>query len=160
MRAWLLRYSSINFFQRNGGTEAATFAALTTLKKQIDREQAVDVYQVNSFVGHFVMAIGTFTWSFSTSKFQTKVCKLLHNKRPGVWRGQEDYLYIHKVLFISLKDPLTKVLHSNMDSLSPCHMVIGQAVEALGQQPLPDENTDAVMGAHSNGKKACYLFNI
>ena len=36
----------------------------------------------------------------------------------------------------------------------------GQAVEALGQQPLPDENTDAVMGAHSNGKKACYLFNM
>ena len=37
-------------------------------------------------------------------------------------------------------------------------MPLGQAVEALGQQPLPDENTDAVMGAHSNGKKACYLF--
>ena len=34
----------------------------------------------------------------------------------------------------------------------------GQAVEALGQQPLPDENTDAVMGAHSNGNKACHLF--
>ena len=31
---------------RTGGTEAATFAALTTLKKQMDREQAVDVYQV------------------------------------------------------------------------------------------------------------------
>ena len=28
-----------------------------------------------------------------------QVCKLLHNKRPGVWRGQEDYLYIHKVGF-------------------------------------------------------------
>ena len=27
-----------------------------------------------------------------------------------------------------------------------------QAVEALGQQPVPDENADAVMGAHSNGE--------
>ena len=31
---------------RHGGTEAATFAALTTLKKQIDRESSVDCYQV------------------------------------------------------------------------------------------------------------------
>ena len=34
----------------------------------------------------------------------------------------------------------------------------GQAVEALGQQPLPDENTDAVMGAHSNGNKSLLPF--
>ena len=27
-----------------------------------------------------------------------------------------------------------------------------QAVEALGQQPVADENADAVMGAHSNGE--------
>ena len=25
-------------------------------------------------------------------------------------------------------------------------------MEALGQQPVPDENADAVMGAHSNGE--------
>ena len=36
---------------------------------------------------------------FFNFQISTKVCKLLHNKRPGVWRGQEDYLYIHKVLF-------------------------------------------------------------
>ena len=29
-----------------------------------------------------------------------------------------------------------------------------QAVEALGQQPVPDENADAVMGAHTNGSFA------
>ena len=32
------------------------------------------------------------------------------------------------------------------------HNCSQQAVEALGQQPVPDENTDAVMGAHSNGE--------
>ena len=31
------------------------------------------------------------------------------------------------------------------------HNLTQQAVEALGQQPVPDENADAVMGAHSNG---------
>ena len=39
---------------RFGGTEAATFCALTTLQKQIRRESSVDVYQI---------------------------CKLYHNKR-------------------------------------------------------------------------------
>ena len=33
-----------------------------------------------------------------------------------------------------------------------------QAVEALGQQPVPDENADAVMGAHTNGSFAECFF--
>ena len=36
-----------------------------------------------------------------------------------------------------------------------------QAVEALGQQPVPDENADAVMGAHTNGSFAeCFFYQI
>ena len=109
---WKLKYQTMNSghqikspnskhhlytLNRTGGTEAATFAALTTLKKQMDREQAVDVYQVipNSKVEIKTVEDCLFkiVWWFSV----WQVCKLLHNKRPGVWRGQEDYLYIHKV---------------------------------------------------------------
>jgi receptor-type tyrosine-protein phosphatase gamma len=43
-----------SLISRLGGTEAATFCALTTLQKQIKRENSVDVYQI---------------------------CKLYHNKR-------------------------------------------------------------------------------
>ena len=61
-----------------GGTEAATFCALTTLKKQLDQEAVCDVYQV---------------------------AKLAHNKRPGIWRSKEDYLYIYQAL-----ESLTQVI--------------------------------------------------
>ena len=122
MRAWLLRYSSINFSQRNGGTEAATFAALTTLKKQIDREQAVDVYQVNYFGRHFVMAIGTFKWSSSTSNPNSGV-QIASQQEAWCVAGPRGLSLHTQGIIYFLKDPLTKVLHSNMDSLSPCHMV-------------------------------------
>jgi len=62
---------------RYGGTDAATFCALTTLQKQLKREGCVDVYQV---------------------------CKMCHKNRPGIWRQREDYLNIYKV-FESLTQP-------------------------------------------------------
>ncbi|XP_023332955.1 tyrosine-protein phosphatase 99A [Eurytemora carolleeae] len=73
VQEWHLEYQNgpLVVVDRFGGTEAATFCALTTLKKQIDAENRVDVYQV---------------------------CKLYHNKRPGIWRSQDDYLYIYRVL--------------------------------------------------------------
>jgi len=47
---WHLEYQNgpLVLVDRYGGTEAATFAALTTLKKQLDREHSVDVYQAAS----------------------------------------------------------------------------------------------------------------
>ncbi len=39
------------------------------LSMYLDNEESIDVYQI---------------------------CKLYHNKRPGVWRSQEDYLYIYR----------------------------------------------------------------
>jgi len=73
VQEWHLEYQNgpLVVVDRYGGTQAATFCALTTLKKQIDSEESVDVYQI---------------------------CKLYHNKRPGIWRSQEDYLYIYRLL--------------------------------------------------------------
>lgn len=56
---------------RFGGTEAATFAVLTTLYKQYNFEFAVDVYMY---------------------------AKLAHLRRPGIWRSQDDYLFLYRAI--------------------------------------------------------------
>ncbi|KAJ8913189.1 hypothetical protein NQ315_009026, partial [Exocentrus adspersus] len=53
---------------RFGGTEAATFCALTTLKKHLIYDNKVDVYMY---------------------------AKLYHNKRPGIWISSDDYMKLH-----------------------------------------------------------------
>ncbi|XP_018334837.1 tyrosine-protein phosphatase 99A [Agrilus planipennis] len=53
---------------RFGGTEAATFCSLTTLKKQLAYENHADVYMY---------------------------AKLYHNWRPGIWNSVDDYLRLH-----------------------------------------------------------------
>lgn len=54
-----------------GGTEAATFSVLTTLFKQINFEDAVDVYMY---------------------------AKLAHLRRPGIWSSQDDYLFLYRAI--------------------------------------------------------------
>ncbi|XP_071438889.1 putative receptor-type tyrosine-protein phosphatase mosPTP-1 isoform X2 [Hetaerina americana] len=54
-----------------GGTEAATFCCLTTLMKQLEFEKHVDVYMY---------------------------AKLYHNRRPGIWRSLDDYLYLYRAM--------------------------------------------------------------
>ncbi|KAI2797964.1 Protein tyrosine phosphatase, partial [Blomia tropicalis] len=56
---------------RCGGTEAATFSILTTLYKQLNFEDCVDVYMY---------------------------AKLYHLRRPGIWRSQDDYLFLYRAL--------------------------------------------------------------
>ncbi|CAB4058090.1 PTPRG [Lepeophtheirus salmonis] len=56
---------------RFGGTEAASFCAISTLLKQLEAENHVDVYQI---------------------------AKVYHNRRPGIWRSQSDYLFLYKVI--------------------------------------------------------------
>ena len=56
---------------RFGGTEAATFCCLTTLYKQLNFEDCVDVYMY---------------------------AKLYHLRRPGIWRSQDDYLFLYRAL--------------------------------------------------------------
>ena len=55
---------------RFGGTEGATFCALSTLLRHLDYENHVDVYQY---------------------------AKVAHNRRPGIWKSQDDYLYLYRV---------------------------------------------------------------
>lgn len=64
--------SSIPYFvHRFGGTEAATFCALSTLKKHLIYDNKVDVYMY---------------------------AKLYHNKRPGIWISSDDYMRLHLCL--------------------------------------------------------------
>ena len=55
---------------RYGGSEAATFCALSTLLRQLEFESHVDVYEA---------------------------CRLSHLCRPGIWRAQENYFFLYQV---------------------------------------------------------------
>ena len=103
---WHLEYQNgpLVVVDKLGGTEAATFCALTTLKKQLAHEELCDVYQV---------------------------CKLGHNKRPGIWRSKDDYLYIYQVLesLTQVKSPL----------LTPVMLTV------IFSSQMSDENEEAVL---------------
>uniref|UniRef100_T1JAT5 Uncharacterized protein n=1 Tax=Strigamia maritima TaxID=126957 RepID=T1JAT5_STRMM len=73
VQQWHQEYQNgpIIVVDRYGGTEAATFSCLTLLQKQMQLECHVDVYQ------H---------------------AKLYHMKRPGVWKSQDDYLFLYRAL--------------------------------------------------------------
>ena len=61
------------FCCRFGGSEGATFCALTTLCKELETFNAIDVYQV---------------------------AKLYHNKRPGIWKSAVSYFCNYLQIYI------------------------------------------------------------
>lgn len=73
VQEWHIEYQNgpIVVIDRYGGTEAATFCCLTTLGKQLEYENHVDVYMY---------------------------AKLYHNKRPGIWKCQDDCLLLYRAL--------------------------------------------------------------
>ncbi|KAG8195656.1 hypothetical protein JTE90_004989 [Oedothorax gibbosus] len=73
VQKWHLEYQfgPIIVVDRYGGTEAASFCCLTTLNKQLDYEKCVDVY-LNA--------------------------KLYHMRRPGIWKNQEDLMFLYRAL--------------------------------------------------------------
>lgn len=79
-----------------GGTEAATFAVLTTLFKQINFEDAVDVYMY---------------------------AKLAHLNRPGIWTSQDDYLFLYRAIenyatIMNEQQRQQQLANSNLDKSS------------------------------------------
>lgn len=58
-------------FFRYGGTQACTFCVLATLAMQIEYDQTANIYTL---------------------------CKLYHNKRPGVWLSFSDLRLIYAIL--------------------------------------------------------------
>ncbi|XP_054722094.1 tyrosine-protein phosphatase 99A-like, partial [Uloborus diversus] len=65
------QHGPVVVIDRFGGTEAAAFCCLTTLNKQLEYEKCVDVYL------H---------------------CKLYHMRRPGMWKTQDDLLFLYRSL--------------------------------------------------------------
>jgi receptor-type tyrosine-protein phosphatase gamma len=107
---------------RYGGTEAATFAALSTLLRQLDFESHVDVYQY---------------------------AKVSHNRRPGIWKSQDDYLYLYRVTEAVCfeMEKKQKGTTSSANSVSPSRRVV---VQQQFQHKQPYTNGHCSNG-HANG---------
>ena len=56
---------------RFGGTEAAFYCAVSSMVRQLDYENHVDVYEF---------------------------AKVSHARRPGIWRTQEDYFHLYRIM--------------------------------------------------------------
>lgn len=108
-----------------GGTEAATFAILTTLYKQLNFEDCVDVYMY---------------------------AKLYHLRRPGIWRSQDDYLLLYRgiealvsstnaVLPYSPPSPPSGVGTSNANTLTST----SSATHLMGSNTPPPINNEATV---------------
>ncbi|XP_035225957.1 tyrosine-protein phosphatase 99A-like isoform X2 [Stegodyphus dumicola] len=77
VQEWHLEYQNgpMVVVDRFGGTEAATFCCLSTLQKQLEFENSVDVYMY---------------------------AKLYHLRRPGIWQTQDDYYFLYQAVEKSL----------------------------------------------------------
>ena len=78
------------FCFRFGGSEGATFCALTTLCKELETFNAIDVYQV---------------------------AKLYHNKRPGIWKSavsSKFFTICPQKCVVHIRNPKS-VVHSTLD---------------------------------------------
>ncbi|XP_067128847.1 tyrosine-protein phosphatase 99A-like isoform X4 [Centruroides vittatus] len=77
---WHLEYQNgpMIVVDRFGGTDAATFCCLTTVYKQLGYENCLDVYMY---------------------------AKLYHVRRPGIWRTQDDILFLYKAIETIITPP-------------------------------------------------------
>ncbi len=84
---------------RFGGTESAFYCAVSSLVRQLDYENHVDIYEYT---------------------------KVSHTRRPGLWRTQEDYFHLYRIL-----DSICSLDGTSQYELSPA----AAAVSGLYQQP-------------------------
>ncbi|GBL79845.1 Tyrosine-protein phosphatase 99A [Araneus ventricosus] len=70
---WHLEYQNgpMVVVDRFGGTEAATFCCLSTLQKQVEFENCIDIYMFS---------------------------KLYHMRRPGIWQSKDDYCFLFRAV--------------------------------------------------------------
>ncbi|XP_040567236.1 putative receptor-type tyrosine-protein phosphatase mosPTP-1 isoform X1 [Lepeophtheirus salmonis] len=101
---WHLEYQDgpLVVVDKCGGTDAGTFCALTTLCKQLETDNAIDVYQVG---------------------------KLYHNARPGLWKTEEDIMHMYKVMADLISSNIENPLHG--DESSSCITTTTQAAPAM-----------------------------
>lgn len=104
---------------RYGGTEAATFCCLTTLRKQLDTENHVDVYQY---------------------------AKLYHMRRPGMWRSQDDYLFLYRAM-----ESITGI-GSPVDSVNNGHLA-GHVAGSNSNGSSVANGSGASLTANGNGSR-------
>ncbi|XP_074603401.1 putative receptor-type tyrosine-protein phosphatase mosPTP-1 isoform X2 [Brevipalpus obovatus] len=102
VQTWRLEYQNgpIVVMDRYGGTEAATFCCLTTLYKQLNFEDCVDVYMY---------------------------AKLYHLRRPGIWRCQDDYLFLYRAIeslvsSMNLAENVDCSPYGSQLNMSNCHI--------------------------------------
>ncbi|KAG1714236.1 Tyrosine-protein phosphatase 99A [Nymphon striatum] len=100
---------------RFGGTEAATFCCLTSLNKQLEYENHVDVYQN---------------------------AKLCHIRRPGIWKSQDDYLFLYRAVESIVSS------QSNPSSLSSTPTPPPDIENALNGHILRGHNSKSKSGKH------------
>ncbi|XP_054721502.1 tyrosine-protein phosphatase 99A-like [Uloborus diversus] len=79
VQEWHLEYQNgpMVVVDRFGGTEAATFCCLSTLQKQLEFENSIDIYMC---------------------------AKLYHMRRPGIWQTQDDYYFLYRAVKEGLLD--------------------------------------------------------
>ncbi|CAG9855546.1 unnamed protein product [Phyllotreta striolata] len=85
-----------------GGTEAATFCMLSTLKKHLIYDNNVDVYMY---------------------------AKLYHNKRPGIWNSPEDYMKLHLCLQSLCNPPEPMMQEVTVDLHVVANGTVGNVLE-------------------------------
>ncbi|KAF8785289.1 Tyrosine-protein phosphatase 99A like protein [Argiope bruennichi] len=73
VQEWHLEYQNgpMVVVDRFGGTEAATFCCLSTLQKQVEFENCIDIYMFS---------------------------KLYHMRRPGIWQSKDDYCFLFRAV--------------------------------------------------------------
>ena len=82
---------------RFGGTEAAFYCAVSSMVRQLDYENHVDVYEF---------------------------AKVSHARRPGIWRTQEDYFHLYRIM-VSVPSKRSHCFYLRQQVFTSCNFLLG-----------------------------------
>ncbi|TRY69985.1 hypothetical protein TCAL_10021 [Tigriopus californicus] len=120
VQEWHLEYQNgpMVVLDAMGGTEAATFCALTTLCQQLETEDALDVYQV---------------------------AKLYHDNRPGVWKSKADILFMYKAMeALIASSHIANPVSSTVNSPAAVAILSPEPVESAPDHDTHHDGEDAI----------------